>query len=243
MNREVAVMHIEGPEQQPVASEFEVLTQLLPLAGARVLELGCGAAEKTRQIAERSNVAAIVAAEVDQIQHGKNLLVADLPKVTFKAYGAESIAEADDSFDIVVMFKSLHHVPMPLMDAALAEIRRVLRPGGLAYISEPVFAGDFNEILRLFHDESQVRRAAFAAVERAVSGGLMTLVEQRFFRNVIKLTSFAQFEQGVLNVTHTDHQVTPQLLEQVRAKFESFRSEAGYRFEAPNRVELLRKPS
>jgi 2-methylisocitrate lyase-like PEP mutase family enzyme len=67
------------------------------------------------------------------------------------------------------MFKSLHHVPVPLMDQALAEIRRVLKPGGLAYISEPVFAGEFNEVLRLFHDESIVRREAFSAIERAVA--------------------------------------------------------------------------
>ena len=68
-----------------------------------------------------------------------------------------------------------------LMDQALAEIARVLRPGGLAWISEPVFAGDMNEVIRLFHDEQQVREAAFAAIGRAVHGGRLQLVEQLFF--------------------------------------------------------------
>jgi ubiquinone/menaquinone biosynthesis C-methylase UbiE len=235
-------MFIEGPAQQPIQNEFDVLASRLPLAGARLLELGCGAAEKTRQIAERGGVAAVVAAEVDQIQHRKNLEVSDLPQVDFKSYGAEAIEEPDESFDIVLMFKSLHHVPVPLMDAALAEIRRVLKPGGLAYISEPVYAGTFNEVIRLFNDEATVRRAAFAAVERAVQGGLLELVEQVFFKNVVKLQSFAQFEHGVLNVTHSDFAMTPERLEQVRAKFESYRGEQGYVFELPNRVDLLRKP-
>ncbi len=234
-------MRISGPHAQPICDEWEVVAELLPLDGARLLELGCGAAEKTRQIAERSAVSEIVAAEVDQIQHRKNLQIVDLSKVAFKSYGAEAIDEPDSSFDCVLMFKSLHHVPVPLMDRALSEIARVLRPGGLAYLSEPVFAGDFNEVIRLFHDESLVRREAFAAVERAVTNGLLELTEERFFRNVIRLQSFSQFEKGILQATHTEHKVTPELLARVRAKFESYRGTDGYVFEIPNRVDLLRK--
>jgi SAM-dependent methyltransferase len=243
VNTATIAMRLEGPVEQPLVDEFEVLTELLPFDDARVLELGCGAAEKTRLIAERTGVAAIMAAEVDAIQHGKNLAITDLPKVAFHSFGAEDIDAPDASFDIVLMFKSLHHVPIPLMDRALREIRRVLRPGGLAYISEPVFAGEFNEVLRMFHDESRVRREAFAAIERAVSQGVMELAEQRFFRNPLKLGSFGQFEQAVINVTHTEHRITPELRERIRAKFESYRSPAGYVFQVPNRVDLLRRPA
>jgi len=235
-------MHLSGPAEQPLLNEFEVLRELLPFEGARVLELGCGAAEKTRLIAERTGVAQIVAAEVDAIQHARNLAISDLPKVEFRSFGAEAIEAPDASFDIVLMFKSLHHVPIARMDQALLEIHRVLRPGGLAYISEPVFAGEFNGVLRLFHDESVVRREAFAAVERAVQKGLLTLAEERFFRNPLKLASFAQFEQGVLNVTHTEHRITPELLERIRARFEGYRGPDGWFFEIPNRVDLLRRP-
>lgn len=242
MNETVGSMQIEGPQAQSIQTEFEVMTSLLSLSGARVLELGCGAADKTRQLAEHSDVETIVASEVDQVQHRKNLRVVDLPKVTFESFGAEVIDEPDASFDIVLMFKSLHHVPVELLDTALAEIRRVLQPGGVAYISEPVFAGEFNEVIRLFHDESIVRREAFAAVERAVTNGALELVEERFFKNMLKLESFSQFERGVLNVTHTEHNVSPDLLKQVCEKFESNRSDAGYFFEIPNRVDLLRKP-
>jgi len=243
VNTTSTAMQIEGPTEQPVRNELEVLLELLPLTDARVLELGCGAAEKTRLIAERTAVAEIVAAEVDAIQHGKNLALTDLPKVTFKAFGAEAIDAPDSSFDIVLMFKSLHHVPLAALDQALREIHRVLKPGGFAYISEPVFAGAFNEVLRLFHDESTVRRAAFMALERAIDTGRFELAEEHFFRNRLKFTAFAQFEAGVLNVTHTEHRLTPELFEHVRRKFESYRSEAGYLFEVPNRVDLLRKPA
>jgi len=236
-------MQIQGPDEQPVASEFEILSRMLPYEGARVLELGCGAAEKTREIAERTEVSEIVAAEIDPIQHAKNLQIEDLPSVSFKSFAAEAIEEPDDSFDLVLMFKSLHHVPTTVMDDALSEVCRVLKPGGLAYISEPVFAGSFNEIIRLFHDESTVRQAAFDAVVRAVESRKVELVEEFFFTNVIKLKHFGQFEAGVLNVTHTDHDLTPELMEAVKKKFEGYRGEDGYVFDTPNRVDLLRKPT
>ena len=50
------------------------------------------------------------------------------------------------------------------MDAALSEIARVLKPGGQAWISEPVFAGELNEVFRLFHNEEVVRETAFGAI-------------------------------------------------------------------------------
>jgi ubiquinone/menaquinone biosynthesis C-methylase UbiE len=236
-------MQIQGPDEQTAANEFEVLTRMLPFEGARVLELGCGAAEVTREIAERTGVSEIVAAEIDPIQHTKNLRIKDLPRVSFKSFAAEAIEEPDDSFDIVLMFKSLHHVPTTVMNDALSEACRVLKPGGLAYISEPVFAGSFNEIIRLFHDESTVRQAAFDAVVRAVDSRRVELVEEFYFTNTIKLKHFGQFEAGVLNATHTDHNLTPELLGTVKKKFEGYRTEDGYVFDAPNRVDLLRKPT
>lgn len=42
---------------------------------------------------------------------------------------AEQLAFADDSFDVVFSFGVLHHIPSP--GRAFAEIRRVLRPGGV----------------------------------------------------------------------------------------------------------------
>ena len=162
-------MIISSPQANLVRDERDIYEQLLPLQGADILELGCGKAEKTRAISQNGKAQSITALEVDEIQHAANLRNNDLANVTFRLGGAEAIPAADESFDIVLMFKSLHHVPVERMDHAMAEICRVLKPGGLAYISEPVFAGEFNEILRLFHDEKAVREAAFSAVERAVA--------------------------------------------------------------------------
>ncbi len=234
-------MRISGPDQQELTTELAVMQRVLPLEGASILELGCGGADKTRMIAEHYPGARIVAAEVDPIAHEKNLAIDDLPNVTFASFGAESIPLTEASFDIVLMFKSLHHVPLDCLARAFDEMRRVLKPGGRLYVSEPVFAGAFNEIVRLFHDEERVRRAAFDATVSAVASGRWTLADEVFFENHLAMQSFAQFERGILNATFMDHQLSPELLEEVRAQFESHRGPDGYVFRIPNRVDVLER--
>lgn len=232
-------MLISDPEAQLVANEGEILDRLLQLQGATVLELGCGKAEKTRIVAQQA--ASVLALEVDERQLAKNLAVTDLPNVRFARGGAEQIPAPDSNYDIVLMFKSLHHVPAELMDRAFSEIRRVLKPGGTAYISEPVYAGEFNEVLKLFHDERVVREAAFAAEKRAVASGQLVLAEQKFFLQPMHFADFAQFEEQVLKVTHTEHRLSEETHEKVRTRFNGYITADGVNFQMPIRVDLLRK--
>lgn len=236
-------MLIARDDALPQSSDFEQISRLLPMQGARLLELGCGAAFTTRRLAESFPVDEIIAMEVDRIQHEKNLLIPDLPNVSFVYGGAEAIDLPEASVDAVIMLKSLHHVPVEAMDRALDEIARVLRPGALAYISEPVYAGDFNEILRLFNDEKSVREAAFAAVCRAVDRGRLQLERQIHFLSPSRFEGFAEFERRVLGATHSDFDLDDALYEQVRERFmRHVRADGLAEFLNPIRVDLLRRP-
>lgn len=235
-------MKISNPTPSQKATELEIMQQALPLAGSRILELGCGRAWMTRQIAEKFAPELIIATEADQIQHEKNLLIDDLPQVAFQYGSAADIEQPDASLDIVIMLKSLHHVPIQLMDQAISEIARVLKPGGLAYISEPVYEGELNEILRLFNDEKEVREAAFGAVARAVESGTLTLERQIFFDSPGHYRDFAHFEQRMINVTHSDHQIDSALHNKIRQTFMQHMTEDGAHFLKPSRVDLLRRP-
>ena len=233
-------MRIANADARRVADEPEIIGELVSLAGARVLELGCGMADKTRLVARTAE--SVLALEVDTVQLAANR-ASDAPaNIRFEYGGAEAIPAADASFDVVMMFKSLHHVPTELMDAALSEIRRVLKPGGMAYVSEPVYAGDFNDILRLFHDEKAVREAAFAAVAKAVATGTLALAKQVFFLQPMRFADFGDYEARILRVTHTDHRLSPELLETVRTRFNQHLTPDGATFHMPIRVDLLTKP-
>lgn len=235
-------MQIDAPEKYQTATELEIIQQHLPIQDKLLLELGCGRAWMTRQLAERFHPRRIIATEVDRIQHARNLLIDDLPAVEFREGGAEAIDLEDNSVDLVLMLKSLHHVPLPLMARSLSEVARVLRPGGLAYLSEPVYAGEFNDILRLFHDEKQVREAAFEAIRNSVAKGELELVQQIFFNAPGHYRDFAEFDQRMIRVTHTEHRIDEALYGQIRDAFNRHMGEDGAHFLKPSRVDLLIKP-
>ncbi len=221
--------------------ESEIYNRLLSLDGKHILELGCGNAVITRNVATSGANRKVTALEVDICAHEKNLQITDLSNVTFQISGAQAIPLEDETVDVVLMFKSLHHVPLELMETSMHEIKRVLKPGGYAYISEPIFAGDFNEILRLFHDEQKVRKAAFNAVKKAVDEGLFKLVEETFFNSPMKFENFSEFENNTIKATHSSHKLDKELFSLVKQSFEKHIGDDGANFLIPMRVDLLQK--
>ena len=239
-------MNISHPAITETINEAELYEKLLPLDDVRIVELGCGTGVHTRNIASAGPDRQIVAYEVDTIQHERNDAekkagTSALANITFKLGGAENIDEADESVDVVMMFKSLHHVPIESMPTALTEIGRVLKPGGLAYISEPIFDGEFNDVLKLFHDEQRVRQCAFDAIVDAVKKKTLTLVEQIFFHAPVHFDSFDDLDGRIIQATHSDHQLDAETYRAVRTAFEKHLTNTGANFLAPMRIDLLRK--
>ena len=235
-------MKISANQIDIYCHEPDIYNRLLSLDNKHILELGCGKANITRKIATSGVNRRVTALEVDVIAHQNNLQIEDLPNVSFELSGAQQIPLADKSVDVVFMFKSLHHVPMDMMETSVQEIRRVLKPGGFAYISEPVFAGEFNDILRLFHDEKVVRQAAFKTLEKAVKTGLFDLADEVFFNSPRNYADFAEFENNIINATHANHKLDQKLYARVKEMFENHMGDNGAHFVNPMRVDLLQRP-
>jgi SAM-dependent methyltransferase len=127
----IADRYLAWSSTAPVRLRYlERLLELLP-AKSDVLELGCGAGEPvTRRLAERHR---LVAVDVSSRQlelaarsaPGAQLLLADMLEVAF----------APDSFDAVVAFYSLTHVPRVHHADLLARIVEWVRPGGLVLMT------------------------------------------------------------------------------------------------------------
>jgi SAM-dependent methyltransferase len=226
---------------ETIADEIEFLRRLVPLEGARAVDLGCGSGDFARKLLSDGRVASVDAFEVDQVQHENNLKAPGVPGLSFRSGGAERMALDDASRDLIAMMKSLHHVPGELMDQAFAEIARVLVPGGHLYVSEPVYAGEFNDIVKLFHDEGVVRAAAYAAVGRSAGSKVLTLVSEQEFMAPLFFRDFADFERRIIQATHSEHVLTPALMADVRAKFDAHMTPSGARFIRPMRIDLMRK--
>ncbi|MGH8638668.1 MAG: class I SAM-dependent methyltransferase [Burkholderiales bacterium] len=96
--------------------------------GKRVLEIGTGAGTDARNIIGRGGIYTGINIDRGSTElTARALRVFSLPGVAMQG-DATSLAFADATFDVVYSFGVLHHIPES--DKAVAEIYRVLRPGG-----------------------------------------------------------------------------------------------------------------
>jgi SAM-dependent methyltransferase len=157
------------------------------------------------------------------------------------AAGAEAIPFPDASFDLALMLKSLHHVPMASMAQSLDEVARVLRPAGRPYVSEPVYGGAFNDLIKRLNDEGIVQAAAQAAIDRALSSGRWRQVAEVDFGAPVRYTDFSEFEERMMRPTYADHRIDDAKLAAVRAAFEPHMTGDHARFTRLMHVRLLQR--
>ncbi len=230
------------PDLLPIKNaEIDVLADLVPLQAQSLIEIGCGSAQLARGLLQRWPQCQVTALEVDAVQHAKNLANPQ-SGLKFVAAGAEALPFPEAAFDGALMLKSLHHVPMASMDAALAEVARVLRPGAFFYVSEPIYGGALNGLVRLYNDEGVVRPAAQAALDRALASGVHweALAERRFAQPV-HFTSFNDFAQRMMYPSFIDHQIGDDLLARVRTAYAPHQGPDGASLVRPLRVRVLRR--
>jgi len=230
------------PDQLPlVHDELDVLGGLVPLAEQRIIELGCGNARLARALVLRHAGSQVVGLEVDAVQHAKNVSRPQ-ERLLFMAGSADAVPFPDADFDGAMMLKSLHHVPIAAMDRALAEVARVVKPGGWLYVSEPIYGGALNEVVRLFNDEGVVRRAAQAVLDRALAEGAHWEAEgERRFAQPVHFKDWNDFAQRMLYPSFADHGITPAMVERVRVAFDPHGGPDGADFVRPMHVRLLRR--
>jgi hypothetical protein len=112
---------------------------------------------------------------------------------------------------------------------------------GHLYVSEPVYAGPFNDVVRLFNDEGVVRAKAQAALDEAIGAGGWTQVAERRFQTPVHFRDFADFEERLMRPTFADHRLDARKIAEVRAAFEPHLRADGAHFVRPMHVRLLRR--
>jgi SAM-dependent methyltransferase len=113
--------------------------------GSDLLEVGPGPGISTDLL--RTRVQRLTCVEIDR-RYAEKLYRRANGQLRVLCEDATTMSLADGSFDAAVCFTMLHHVPSAtLQDRLLAEVARVLRPGG-------IFAGTdslYSRSLRLLH--------------------------------------------------------------------------------------------
>jgi len=108
-------------------------------ANQHVLDVGCGTG--TLSLAAKKRVGPNgsvrgVDASPEMIGRASAKAVRRGLAVTFEVAAAQSLPFADGAFDLVLCSLAFHHLPREARAFALAEMRRVLKPGGRALVVE-----------------------------------------------------------------------------------------------------------
>ena len=108
-----------------------IVSQYALEPGMAVLELGCGTGGMWRGAVLPEGCRLTLTDFSEGMLDAARENTAHLPGTEYRRVDAQDIPYADGSFDAVIANMMLYHVPD--MGRALAEIRRVLRPGGVFY--------------------------------------------------------------------------------------------------------------
>ena len=111
-------------------SNLAAVDRVVPRPGDRFLDLGCGLGAAVERAASRGAEVSGVDPSPAMVEKAR----ARVPTATFAVASAEAIPFPDGAFTVVISVATYHHWADP--GAGLAEVHRVLAPGGRLLIVE-----------------------------------------------------------------------------------------------------------
>lgn len=184
----------------PTEHMVALLAMLGDVSGLRVLDCGCGAGELAIEIARRGGhvVGFDLSSESVRLM-GARAARLGVPAPAGLVHVMERLPFGEETFDLVVGKSILHHV---LVEPSLAEVRRVLRPGGRAIfienqVTNPLLRFARNKLTGRFGvarvgtiDEHPLVAADYTAIHRLFPSVSLVYPDFRFFglisRNVLR---------------------------------------------------------
>jgi SAM-dependent methyltransferase len=121
-------------EERRYTTHYHLAELFSSLAGSHgtLLEVGCGIGMDSVQLAKCGFDVTAVDLTENALEVARENAARAGVTIDFRLGNAEGLDFPDESFDAVYSFGVLHHTPD--IEAAVAEVHRVLKPGGTAYV-------------------------------------------------------------------------------------------------------------
>jgi len=228
-------------EQRP-RKHTEVMRGILPLKGQRILDIGCGDGGLVRFMTREG--ARVTGMETSEGQLARARAATPAGDEDYILGVGQDLPFEDASFDAVIFFNSLHHVPVDDQPKAIAEAMRLLRSEGEVYILEPLAEGAFFEMMKPIEDETNVRARAYEAILAAAETPAVSEHRELTYSAPRRYDSFEACRDGIIAVDPERRAAVESQDEKLRKAFEAAGNfkDGAYHFTAPSRLNLLRHP-
>ncbi|HRS05618.1 MAG TPA: class I SAM-dependent methyltransferase [Candidatus Ratteibacteria bacterium] len=100
----------------------------------RVLDIGCFIGYGESRIFSQAKEIIAIDSDDDAINFARNR---SIPGVKFEKAEATSLPFLDDTFDIIIAFQLIEHIPPDEVETFLCQVRKILKKKGLLFITTP----------------------------------------------------------------------------------------------------------
>lgn len=227
--------------ETPRRKHGEVLREYLPLNGARIVDIGCGDGALVRMMTREG--ARVTGIECSEAQLARARAAEPAGDETYLFGRGEELPFEDASLEAAVFFNSLHHVPVEGQARALEEAARVVGPGGLLYIGEPIAAGAYFELMRPVEDETFVRAKAYEALKAAAGGPALREELELVYQAPYRRPDFEDLKASLIAVDESRRPRIEAVEGALRQALESAGEarDGAVWLDQPSRLNLLRK--
>lgn len=164
--------------------------QKIELEGKHVLDLGCGAGKNSIYFAERD--AQVIGYDFSKvaINAAKERAVKENLTISFEVQSiGEKLSVADESIDIVLDVMSSHALSNAERSTYSAELYRVLKPGGYAFVRTFILDGD-NNAKKLIKEFPGTESNTYVLPETGMTEHVFTEKELKDFYSNFKILNF-----------------------------------------------------
>lgn len=200
-------------------NHLDHLASLFDLQGSVVVDIGAGDGKFARAFARRG--ARVTGIEIDDVKVEIAKRAAH-PNVDILLGRGEDLPIADGFCDLVCFMFSLHHIPLSLQDAALAEAHRVLKPAGRLHVLDPRPGGSMSEVMRFLDDETHVRTESQRRLDQLAERGEFVLLAKQDYTTERSTPDFQTYLDATIAVDPRRAEKLPSVRAEMEAAFQRF---------------------
>ncbi len=181
---------------------YDLLVSFGLRPGARVLDIGCGTGLASGPLIDNHFDVTGIDPSESMLEHARR----HFPSATWRTGRAEAVPFAEDTFDVAISAQVFHKVDRT---AAMEEIVRVLKPGGITAIWWKHLMGD--DAAKVLRDEA-ARELGFDPPQSGLAGGFTEFYGSALREQIVRvvpwrtgttLSRYMRYERSRENIRET----------------------------------------